>query len=63
MLNCLFTTMGSGSSPDPNIYYRTFYLQLHSNYIVEACFSAYGILDTVIHVCYYIFYYIDLMVM
>ena len=24
MLNYLFITMGPGSSPDPNIYYRTY---------------------------------------
>ena len=32
MLNLLFMTLGSGSSPDPNIYYRTFFLLESSEY-------------------------------
>ena len=30
MLNLLFMTLGSGSSPDPNIYYRTLFDRIYN---------------------------------
>ena len=39
MLNLLLMTLGSGSSPDPNIYYRTRFYHFRSGlFIFQHCF-------------------------